>query len=78
MFPREIDLMIMINLQYCYSFLLFSSVCKNRYGMNQCFDDISCLVIGAYSKGDFMVHLAGFDNKREWAAKILQELKAEQ
>ena len=25
-----------------------------------------------------MVHLAGFDNKREWAAKLVQELKAEQ
>lgn len=33
---------------------------------------------GTYSKGDFMVHLAGFDNKREWAAKILQGINAQQ
>ncbi|CAA7403327.1 unnamed protein product [Spirodela intermedia] len=26
---------------------------------------------GAYSDGDFMVHLAGLDNKREWVTKIL-------
>ncbi|KAJ6810026.1 putative alpha-1,6-mannosyltransferase MNN10 isoform X1 [Iris pallida] len=32
---------------------------------------------GTYSKGDFILHLAGFDNKKEWAAKILQEINVE-
>lgn len=30
---------------------------------------------GAYSNGDFMVHLAGLDDKTEWALKIIQEIK---
>ncbi|XP_072960271.1 probable alpha-1,6-mannosyltransferase MNN10 [Typha angustifolia] len=30
---------------------------------------------GAYSDGDFMVHLAGLDDKRRWAAKFLQEMR---
>ncbi|XP_077241981.1 alpha-1,2-galactosyltransferase gmh3-like [Tasmannia lanceolata] len=29
---------------------------------------------GAYSNGDFMVHLAGLDEKRKWAVKILKEI----
>ncbi|KAG9441430.1 hypothetical protein H6P81_017284 [Aristolochia fimbriata] len=29
---------------------------------------------GAYSYGDFMVHLAGLDEKRRWAAEILREI----
>lgn len=29
---------------------------------------------GAYSYGDFMVHLAGLDEKKKWIAKILREL----
>nr|CAD1843870.1 unnamed protein product [Ananas comosus var. bracteatus] len=29
---------------------------------------------GAYSDGDFMVHLAGIDDKKRWTAKILQEI----
>lgn len=29
---------------------------------------------GAYSYGDFMVHLAGLDEKKKWAAKILEEI----
>nr|CAD1843897.1 unnamed protein product [Ananas comosus var. bracteatus] len=29
---------------------------------------------GAYSDGDFMVHLAGIDDKKRWTAKILQEM----
>lgn len=33
-----------------------------------------CLA-GAYSYGDFMVHLAGLDEKTRWAAEILRELK---
>lgn len=33
---------------------------------------------GTYSKGDFMVHLAGFDKKKEWAAKILQEIRVDE
>nr|CAD1819005.1 unnamed protein product [Ananas comosus var. bracteatus] len=28
---------------------------------------------GAYSDGDFLVHLAGLDDKKGWIAKILQE-----
>lgn len=32
---------------------------------------------GAYSKGDFMVHLAGLDDKKGWVARIIQELEAE-
>ncbi|XP_026661726.2 probable alpha-1,6-mannosyltransferase MNN10 [Phoenix dactylifera] len=31
---------------------------------------------GAYSDGDFMVHLAGLDEKKKWAARILGELRA--
>jgi len=31
---------------------------------------------GTYSNGDFMVHLAGLDDKTEWAAKIVQEIKS--
>ncbi|XP_010933107.1 uncharacterized alpha-1,2-galactosyltransferase C1289.13c isoform X2 [Elaeis guineensis] len=30
---------------------------------------------GAYSDGDFMVHLAGLDEKKKWIAKILRELR---
>ncbi|KAJ3678565.1 hypothetical protein LUZ60_002368 [Juncus effusus] len=30
---------------------------------------------GVYSDGDFMVHLAGLDDKRGWALKIIQEMK---
>ncbi|XP_008794285.2 probable alpha-1,6-mannosyltransferase MNN10 [Phoenix dactylifera] len=30
---------------------------------------------GAYSDGDFMVHLAGLDEKKKWVAKILRELR---
>ncbi|XP_068639527.1 alpha-1,2-galactosyltransferase gmh3-like [Aristolochia californica] len=29
---------------------------------------------GTYSNGDFMVHLAGLDEKRRWAAEILREI----
>nr|XP_010918766.1 probable alpha-1,6-mannosyltransferase MNN10 [Elaeis guineensis] len=32
---------------------------------------------GAYSNGDFMVHLAGLDEKKKWADRILDELRAE-
>ncbi|KAK8935763.1 hypothetical protein KSP39_PZI013287 [Platanthera zijinensis] len=32
---------------------------------------------GTYSRGDFMVHLAGIDDKKEWAARIIQELEYE-
>ncbi|KAJ0967267.1 hypothetical protein J5N97_024184 [Dioscorea zingiberensis] len=31
---------------------------------------------GAYSDGDFMVHLAGIDEKKEWAAKILRQMES--
>lgn len=30
---------------------------------------------GAYSDGDFMVHLAGLDEKKKWADRILNELR---
>lgn len=30
---------------------------------------------GTYSRGDFMVHFAGLDNKREWATKVLLGIK---
>lgn len=30
---------------------------------------------GTYSKGDFMVHLAGLDNKKKWIQKILDEIE---
>ncbi|KAI0513939.1 hypothetical protein KFK09_009971 [Dendrobium nobile] len=32
---------------------------------------------GVYSRGDFMVHLAGLDDKKEWADRIIQELEAQ-
>lgn len=32
---------------------------------------------GTYSRGDFMVHLAGLDDKKEWAARIIQQLEDE-
>ncbi|KAJ3678563.1 hypothetical protein LUZ60_002366 [Juncus effusus] len=30
---------------------------------------------GAYSEGDFMVHLAGIHNKQRWVSKLLPEMK---
>ncbi|KAH9304864.1 hypothetical protein KI387_009268, partial [Taxus chinensis] len=32
---------------------------------------------GVYAKGDFMVHLAGLNDKRKWVRKILRELEEE-
>ncbi|PKA56480.1 Galactomannan galactosyltransferase 1 [Apostasia shenzhenica] len=31
---------------------------------------------GAYSRGDFLVHLAGLDDKKNWAARIMLDLEA--
>ncbi|KAI5074358.1 hypothetical protein GOP47_0010319 [Adiantum capillus-veneris] len=33
---------------------------------------------GVYSKGDFMVHLAGLNDKKKWIKKILQDIKEEE
>ncbi|ERM94936.1 uncharacterized alpha-1,2-galactosyltransferase C1289.13c isoform X1 [Amborella trichopoda] len=30
---------------------------------------------GSYSEGDFMVHLAGLDDKKRWARKVLREIQ---
>lgn len=32
---------------------------------------------GVYAKGDFMIHLAGLNDKKKWVKKILQELEEE-
>ncbi|KAJ7562054.1 hypothetical protein O6H91_03G053400 [Diphasiastrum complanatum] len=32
---------------------------------------------GSYSRGDFMVHLAGIDNKRKWIERILEDIDAD-
>ncbi|XP_020083846.1 uncharacterized protein LOC109707154 isoform X2 [Ananas comosus] len=37
-------------------------------------EDFGGINAGAYSDGDFMVHLAGIDDKKRWTAKILQEM----
>ncbi|XXG45419.1 hypothetical protein AAC387_Pa02g0506 [Persea americana] len=39
------------------------------------FSSPSTIWNGAYSYGDFMVHLAGLDEKTRWAAEILRELE---
>jgi hypothetical protein len=32
---------------------------------------------GVYSKGDFMVHLAGLNDKKTWIKKILHDIEEE-
>ena len=33
---------------------------------------------GVYSKGDFMVHLAGLNDKKTWIKKILRDIEEEE
>jgi hypothetical protein len=33
---------------------------------------------GVYSKGDFMVHLAGLNDKKTWIKKILHDIEEEE
>ena len=33
---------------------------------------------GVYSKGDFMVHLAGLNDKKTWIKKILRDIQEEE
>ncbi|XP_020591221.1 uncharacterized protein LOC110032050 isoform X2 [Phalaenopsis equestris] len=40
-------------------------------------EDVNGINAGVYSRGDFMVHLAGLDDKKEWAARIVQEVESE-
>lgn len=32
---------------------------------------------GVYAKGDFMVHLAGLNDKKKWVKKVLEDLEEE-
>jgi hypothetical protein len=32
---------------------------------------------GVHARGDFMVHLAGLDDKKKWIKQVLQDLRGE-
>eukprot|EP00249_Psilotum_nudum_P011698 c23330_g1_i1 orf=143-997(+) len=40
-------------------------------------EDVTGVNAGTYSRGDFMVHLAGLDDKKRWMKKILQDIEDE-
>jgi hypothetical protein len=35
------------------------------------------LTAGVHARGDFMVHLAGLDDKKKWIRQVLQDLRGE-
>jgi hypothetical protein len=39
----------------------------------------SCVffTVGVHARGDFMVHLAGLDDKKKWIRQVLQDLRGE-
>jgi len=39
----------------------------------------SCVffIVGVHARGDFMVHLAGLDDKKKWIKQVLQDLRGE-
>jgi mannan polymerase II complex MNN10 subunit len=56
-----------------------ASVCEHIYLVRSTISEFELtmwfyIITGAYSEGDFMVHLAGIKNKKKWVSKIIQDM----